>query len=196
MPQKITSSKTRVYWVCIGSVLVHRPRRLPNTEPMQNQYMGYFGSVHCYLFPLSQHTLTFTQCRFNISSISNVRPRLTLRRFKFSVTWSCVSLPRSTTTSDWKFVWFTKLISHHISVFQDLKHILLLTTDYTGANKTQNVYCSRHQCPKGWNHIGWIYRACCFVFLFWYHSSGFFLSERTVPRVMTVMVKWRLYPLI
>ena len=82
----------------------------------------------------------------------------------------------------------------HISVFQDLKHILLLTTGYTGANKnrmstvvdisvlrvkhrmstvvdisvlrvkhrmstevnisvlrvkTQNVYCSRHQCPKG-----------------------------------------------
>ena len=29
-------------------------------------------------------------------------------------------------------------------MFQNLKHILLLTTDYTGASK--NVYCSRHQC--------------------------------------------------
>ena len=31
-------------------------------------------------------------------------------------------------------------------MFQDLKHILILTTDYIGANKTQNVCCSRHQC--------------------------------------------------
>ena len=30
-------------------------------------------------------------------------------------------------------------------------HILFLTTGYsnTGANKTQNDYCGRHQCSKG-----------------------------------------------
>ena len=34
--------------------------------------------------------------------------------FKFSVTWSRVSLPRSTTSSDWKFVLFVKFKSQHI----------------------------------------------------------------------------------
>ena len=40
--------------------------------------------------------------------------------FKFSVTWSCVSLPRSTTSSDCKFVWFAKFKSKHI--FQCFKN--------------------------------------------------------------------------
>ena len=34
-------------------------------------------------------------------------------------------------------------------MFHDLKHILLLTTGYTGANKAQKVYCGRHQCSRG-----------------------------------------------
>ena len=38
-----------------------------------------------------------------------------------------------------KFEWFAKFKFHHISVFQDWKHILLLTTDYTGASK--NTEC-------------------------------------------------------
>ena len=39
---------------------------------------------------------------------------LTLRtpiQFEFSVTWSCVSLPQSTTSSDWKFVLFVEFRS-------------------------------------------------------------------------------------
>ena len=45
-------------------------------------------------------------------------------------------------------------LSTNISVFQDWKHILLLTTGYTGASKNkdvrkQNVYCGLHQCSKG-----------------------------------------------
>ena len=80
---------------------------------------------------------------------------LTLRaiQFKFSVTWSCVSLPRYTTSSDWKFVLFEKFKSQYISAFQDWMHILFLffvIRGYTAANKTQNIYCCRHQCPKGW----------------------------------------------
>ena len=34
-------------------------------------------------------------------------------------------------------------------MFQDLKHIIFLTISFAGANKTQNVYGSRHQCSKG-----------------------------------------------
>ena len=32
-------------------------------------------------------------------------------------------------------LWFEKFKSQHISALQDWKHILLLTTDYTGDNK-------------------------------------------------------------
>ena len=44
-----------------------------------------------------------------------------------------------------KMVWVLKLQSPNISMFQDLKHIIFLTNGYTGANKTQNGYCSRNQ---------------------------------------------------
>ena len=69
-------------------------------------------------------------------------------------TWSCVSLPRSTTSSDWKYVLYVKFKSQHISVFQDWKHISFLTTGYRELViqlliKTQNVYRSWHQCSKG-----------------------------------------------
>ena len=73
-------------------------------------------------------------------------------KFKFSVTWSCVSLPRSTTSSDRKFVWFAKFESQHIFSVSRLKTYFTFNNDYTGANKTQNVYCSRHQCCKGWEN--------------------------------------------
>ena len=59
-------------------------------------------------------------------------------QFKFSVTWSCVSLPRHTTSSDWKFMLFVKFRSQmaiYISVFQDWKHILLWTAGYQGLYK-------------------------------------------------------------
>ena len=46
-------------------------------------------------------------------------------QFKFSVTWSCVSLPRYITSSDWKCVWFEKFKSQHVLVFQYLRYILL-----------------------------------------------------------------------
>ena len=36
-------------------------------------------------------------------------------------------------------MWFAKFKSQHISVFQDWKHILLLTTDYTGASKKHRM---------------------------------------------------------
>ena len=55
--------------------------------------------------------------------------------FQFSATRNCVSLPRSTTSGDWKCVLFVKFKSQHLSVFQDWKHILLLATGYAGANK-------------------------------------------------------------
>ena len=48
-------------------------------------------------------------------------------------------------------------------MFQDLKHILLLTTDYTGANKAQKVHCSRHQCCKGYYYWYLLYA--------WYEST-------------------------
>ena len=32
-------------------------------------------------------------------------------------------------------------------------HILFLTAGYSGAYKTQNVYCSRHQCCEGQEYI-------------------------------------------
>ena len=62
-------------------------------------------------------------------------------QFKFSVDWSRVSLPRSTTSSEWKCVLFVKFKSQHkgLSVFQYWKNILFLTTGYTGANK--NTEC-------------------------------------------------------
>ena len=64
--------------------------------------------------------------------VPNKHEALTLEhwsiQFKFSVTRSCVSLPRYTTSSDWKFMLFVKFKSQHISVFQDWKYILLLTT--------------------------------------------------------------------
>ena len=56
-------------------------------------------------------------------------PQANLVQFKFSVTWSCVSLPRHTTSSDWKYV---KFKSQYISVFQDWRHILLWTARYQG----------------------------------------------------------------
>ena len=40
-------------------------------------------------------------------------------QFKFSVTCSCVLLPRSTAWSDWKIVLFVKFKSLQISVFQN-----------------------------------------------------------------------------
>ena len=49
-------------------------------------------------------------------------------QFKFSVTKSCVSLPRYTTSSEWRCKWFVKFKFLHISVFQDWRHTLLLTT--------------------------------------------------------------------
>ena len=57
-------------------------------------------------------------------------------QFEFSVTWSCVSLPRYTISSDCKFMWFVKFKSQHISVFKYWRHILLSKTVYTGAYKT------------------------------------------------------------
>ena len=43
---------------------------------------------------------------------------------------------------------FVKFKLHHFSVFQDLEHILLLVTDYMGANK--NPECRlRHQSSRG-----------------------------------------------
>ena len=63
-------------------------------------------------------------------------------QFKFSVTWSCVSLPRHTTSSDWKCVLFEKFKSQYISVFQDQRHIFsnnLLSGVIQLLIKTQNV---------------------------------------------------------
>ena len=61
------------------------------------------------------------------------------KKFLFLATWSCVSLPRSTTSSDRKCVLFVKFMFQHISVFKDWKHIFFLTTVYnTGAyNNTE-----------------------------------------------------------
>ena len=48
----------------------------------------------------------------------------------FSVTWSCVSLPRYTTSSDWKCMLLLTFKSQYISLFQDWRHILLWTALY------------------------------------------------------------------
>ena len=61
------------------------------------------------------------------------------KQFKFSSTWSCVSLPQSTISSDWKFVLFVKFEFQHIAVFQDWKHIYFFNNGYTGVNK--NTEC-------------------------------------------------------
>ena len=41
--------------------------------------------------------------------------------------------------------------SQHIPVFQDWRHILFSQLIVQLLIKTQKVYCSRHQCSKGWD---------------------------------------------
>ena len=66
------------------------------------------------------------------------------KKFQFSATRSCVSLPR--VTENW---WYMGNLSPNIYQCFKIEHMLLLTTGYAEANKTQNDYCSRRQCAKG-----------------------------------------------
>ena len=83
-------------------------------------------------------------------------------KFKFSITWtSSVSLLPTTTSSYFKFVWFGQFKSQHISVFQERKHILLLTTGYIQVLvKTKNVHCRRHLYL--YLYVMWQYALLCY----------------------------------
>ena len=70
-------------------------------------------------------------------------------QFKFSINWSCVSLPRHTTSSDCKFMLFLKFMSQRISMFQDSRYIYL-TSQFKFSINWSCVSLPRHTTSSDW----------------------------------------------
>ena len=84
------------------------------------------------------------------TSWQTVTLAITLRapgiEFKFPVTWSCGSVPRPTTSSQWKYLAFMKFDSKFVSLFQNFRHIHL---EQLVTRVLINILRCYSQCSKG-----------------------------------------------
>ena len=113
-------------WVLVGIVSVWGvPIRMIDGGPLPAERDSFFvAGIWESLF--SPHQMAPIRKVISSDSGSKVNPwpfNLQIIQFEFSPTWSCVSLTRSTTSSEWKLFRFDKLFSN----LADWCHILTLT---------------------------------------------------------------------